>query len=63
MDSEWALQLRADPPGGGAEVRTPTFLKSGVTNSEVAGKRRYKLRHFGKADEIVHATPLLFLAV
>ncbi|KIK72936.1 hypothetical protein PAXRUDRAFT_21417 [Paxillus rubicundulus Ve08.2h10] len=30
MDSKRALQLRVDPPGGGAEVRTPTFRESGI---------------------------------
>ncbi|KIK73318.1 hypothetical protein PAXRUDRAFT_20989 [Paxillus rubicundulus Ve08.2h10] len=33
MDSEQALQLRVDPPGGGAEVRTPGSRESGGTNS------------------------------
>ncbi|KIK74983.1 hypothetical protein PAXRUDRAFT_19379 [Paxillus rubicundulus Ve08.2h10] len=50
MDSERALQLRVDPPGSGAEVQTPTFRESGVTNSEVTGKRRYKLQGRGKAE-------------
>ncbi|KIK72763.1 hypothetical protein PAXRUDRAFT_21611 [Paxillus rubicundulus Ve08.2h10] len=50
MDSEQALQLRVDLPGGGAEARTPMFRESGVTNSKVAGKRRYKLRGHGKVE-------------
>ncbi|KIK77258.1 hypothetical protein PAXRUDRAFT_167416 [Paxillus rubicundulus Ve08.2h10] len=48
MGSEWPLELRADLPGSGAEVQTPTFRESGFTNSDVLGKWRYKLQYFEK---------------